>query len=399
MVFLLPRNRLFGVSVPKGACNVVQTDNRDANSFLLNFDNDPIMAGLLSGRGWGDVIQSAEDDADRRFIHMSAFDFNREKTVAKEMRRFGSWNAWLKWVHRIEAKRAALRALRPPPPLTHLDHLMGLRRDYVSEPHKYFKTPVDRDAELYKLEGEIRKQHGGRDTLEKILAFEQIEVLPQIHSVISRVKEQLQAANRCKKIIAGSRISHFLAQQWRIYTWRPTALSRIPDEAWEGYDHSEWYGAPPANRWEDEDYVPPPPPAPPAVPRVRCWHSTTPCWRCMASRADVKKVLGFTGCDNFDHMDRTQFELFLKLANDDVKNGTIRGISPAIHAKCSKPMDLSVLSRRTLKVVSGYLDRAVKVLEQPRSGSSFHYAGYGAFGDVHEEGEHVDDDEDSSDAE
>lgn len=375
------------------------------------------MAGLLSGRGWGDVIHSAEDDADRRFIHMSAFDFNREKTVAKEMRRFGSWNAWLMWVHRIEAKRAALRSARPPPPRTHLDHLVDLRRDYVTEPHKYFNTPVERDAELYKLEGEIRKQRGGREAIEKIIEFEQVKVLPEIKATIARVKAQIEAALRCKKLIAGSRISRSIAWRWRRMRrndhseWTPLglqALSRIPDEAWEGYDHSEWYGAAPSNRWEDEDYVPPPPPPPPpapsavpsAVPRVRCWHSSTPCWRCMATRDQLKKVLGFTGCDNIDHMDRTQFELFLKLANDDVKNGTIRGISPAIHAKCSKPMDLSVLSRRSLKVVAGYLDRAVKALEKPQP-VPFKYAGWGAFGDLHEEGEHVydDEDDDGSDAE
>jgi hypothetical protein len=119
----------------------------------------------------------------------------------------------------------------------------------------------------------------------------------------------------------------------------------------------------------------------------------------MATRDELKTVLAFSGCDNIDNMDREEFNLYLKRANDDEKNGTIRGMDPAIYAKCHKPMDLSVLNRRTLKVVAGYLDRAVKALEKPQP-VSWRFANYGAFGDVHEEGEHVDDSEDEiSDAE
>ena len=180
---------MFGVSALKGACNVVQTDNRDANNF-----------------NWYSEMMALEQCQDMIYVKMSDKDFNNEKNIAKNTRRFGSWNSWLTWVQRIESKRA----YTPPVQVSLLDNLISMREDYIGTPQQYFDSPVSRDAALYKLEEKIRKIPGGRIRLEKNLAIEHRKALPEIMEVINTVKRRIQAGKNCARIIAGVKIVKFV---------------------------------------------------------------------------------------------------------------------------------------------------------------------------------------------
>ena len=365
-MFLLPRNRLFGVSVPKGACNVVQTGNRDANTIIIQniITMDPILAGLLSGRGWGDVIQSAEDSADAVFLNMSEFDFQKEKTIAKETRRFGSWNGWLAWVQRIEYKRRTARIIAATACVpTKLDDLIELREDYTSQPHIYFATPIERDAELYKLDAQIRKQRGGTERLEKILAWEHRKALPLIHAAIRRVKSQVQALHNLPKVIAAARIANFVHERRRMF--KSMFPAGIPDEAW--VDYVPEFSNQKPTVWDDETFIPE------VVPKVLV-------------RTDEEKVRAYLNLRPCDSISPSTFALMLEHANADEKNGTIKGMHPTVYAKCFKPMSMRKLTPEIAGIAAGFMERGVAAVSAPET-ASWKYRDIGAYGDINEEDE------------
>jgi len=164
----------------------------------------------MSGRGWGNVIQEAEDMEDEKFVKMTEFEFQAEKTKAKDEKRFSSWNSWLEWARRIDGKRRIARI--PVVKKTQLDRLMALRNDYITEPNVYFAGPVQRDAELYRIDGQIRKLDGGRARVEKALEIERQQSLPEIHETIMRVHRQVAACHAVKRIIAGTIIAKFVVR-------------------------------------------------------------------------------------------------------------------------------------------------------------------------------------------
>jgi hypothetical protein len=375
-VFLLPRNRLFGVSVPKGACNVVQTGNRDANS-TTTITVDPILAGLLSGRGWGDVIQSFEDSADAVFINMTEFDYQREKTIAKNTRRFGSWNAWLAWVQRIDSKRRSLRIMAATTfAPTKLDDLIDLRRDYTTQSHIYFATPIERDAQLYKLDAQIRRERGGSERLDAVIACQNRKALPEILATIQRVKRQAAALRNLPKVIAAGRIAHFLSLRFRFPPVDHFAgvCGRRPGVVWDG---DGTYGPYQPTEWDvDLPYVPEP-----EVP----------------VRTDEEKVRAFLKLRPCDSISPSTFAVMLAFANADEKNGTVQGVSPAIYKKCCvKPMSSRIrkLSPAIAAGAAEVLERGIAAASEPEK-ASWKYRDVGIFGDTNEDdnGEDSDDDD------
>jgi len=275
----------------------------------------------MSGRGWGNVIQEAEDMEEEKFVKMTEFEFQAEKTRAKDEKRFSSWNSWLEWARRIDGKRRIARI--PAVKKTQLDRLMAVRNDYITEPNIYFAGPVQRDAELYRIDGQIRKLDGGRARVEKALEIERQQSLPEIHETIMRVHRQVAACHAVKRIIAGTIIAKFVVR----HKPKKVVLS------------------------------------------------------------DQQKVLKYLGCKNTDHMDKSTFELFLKYANDDEKNGTIKGMSPEVYERSSKPMDLSGIDSKTLNLISEYLESSIKDLEKVEPVPK-RFEHLGAFGKVNEEDSH-----------
>lgn len=184
---------------------VLQKGNRDAN--FMN--NDPILLGLKSGRCWGDVIFQADAIEERRLIHMSREAFEAEKQTLKNNKTFPNWAAWLEWAQRLEKLRAAARIPKPMPVVkvkTYLDNLLGLRRDYISDPQMHFSDRKEQTGALYKLEAEIRKE-GGSTRLDQILDMERKEAEPEIRAVIDRVKRQVAALRKCKQTLAAYKIT------------------------------------------------------------------------------------------------------------------------------------------------------------------------------------------------
>jgi hypothetical protein len=157
-------------------------------------------------------MQEAEEMEDEKFVKMTEFEFQAEKKVAKDEKRFGNWQSWLEWARRIEGKRRNARNVNPAVKRSELDSLMALREDYISQSSVYFAGPVERDAALYRIDGQIRKLPGGRERVERALEYERQESLPDIHAAILRLHKQVAACQTVKRMIAAARIANFIRQ-------------------------------------------------------------------------------------------------------------------------------------------------------------------------------------------
>lgn len=175
--------------------------------------DDDILAGLMSGLGWGDAMDMQEERDDAPYLAMSDAEFNEVKQIRKVKRHFKDWNDWLTWARRIEGKRRDAKRSKPVPPPREkefIDVLIGLRRDYKEHPYFYFKNAEEQSKELYKLEADIAKQPGGKWRLQMIYNEEAAAARPAIDALIERVKRGAVAVQAVKYILAANKIVKFM---------------------------------------------------------------------------------------------------------------------------------------------------------------------------------------------
>lgn len=182
-------------------------------SGALASSTDDILAGLMSGLGWGDAMDMQEEQDDKPYILMSDREFNEVKQIRKVKRHFKNWDDWLIWARRIEGKRRAAKSSKsvpPPRPKEFVDVLIGLRRDYKEHPYFYFKNVAEQEKELYKLEADICKQPGGKWRMQMIWDEEKAAARPAIDALIERVKRGAVAINAVKYMMAANKIVKFM---------------------------------------------------------------------------------------------------------------------------------------------------------------------------------------------
>jgi len=175
--------------------------------------DDDILAGLMSGLGWGDAMDMQEERDDAPYLAMSDAEFNEVKQIRKVKRHFKDWNDWLNWARRIEGKRRNAKRSKPVPVAREkefIDVLIGLRRDYKEHPYFYFKNAEEQSKELYKLETDITKQPGGKWRLQMIYNEEAAAARPAIDALIARVKRGAVAVQAVKYILAANKIVKFM---------------------------------------------------------------------------------------------------------------------------------------------------------------------------------------------
>lgn len=175
--------------------------------------DDDILAGLMSGLGWGDAMDMQEERDDAPYLAMSDAEFNEVKQIRKVKRHFKDWNDWLTWARRIEGKRRDAKRSKPVPVAREkefIDVLIGLRRDYKEHPYFYFKNAEEQAKELYKLEADITKQPGGKWRLQMIYNEEAAAARPAIDALIARVKRGAVAVQAVKYILAAKKIVKFM---------------------------------------------------------------------------------------------------------------------------------------------------------------------------------------------
>ena len=160
---------------------------------------------------WGDQVCYEEEAADEMFVSMSSEAFESEKQVAKRDRRFGSWDAWLVWARRIEVKRKIVRtSVRTILTVSPLSQLVAYRADCMRYPSQYCIDQESFDREIRAIEKDIHREAGGAFKLHLIHSAEAVVASPEIESTISRVKQQVVALHKCKKLIAATRINAFV---------------------------------------------------------------------------------------------------------------------------------------------------------------------------------------------
>jgi len=121
-----------------------------------------LLAELVNG--WGDSVQTTEEDEDAPFVAMPHAAFELAKKQARISKKFATWQLWLEWVQRLEAKRRFKhRVPAQAVVLSEAASLLRLRRDYMRFPELYFRNEAERDAEVITLSGEIAKAGGGAD--------------------------------------------------------------------------------------------------------------------------------------------------------------------------------------------------------------------------------------------
>ena len=160
---------------------------------------------------WGDQVCYEEEAADEMFVSMSSEAFEIEKQVAKRDRRFGSWDAWLVWARRIEVKRKIVRtSVRTILTVSPLSQLVAYRADCMRYPSQYCIDQESFDREIRAIEKDIHREAGGAFKLHLIHSAEAVVAGPEIESTIARVKQQVVALHKCKKLIAATRINAFV---------------------------------------------------------------------------------------------------------------------------------------------------------------------------------------------
>ena len=194
---------------------MTSTENNTSlwGSGAFGSSDDDILAGLMSGLGWGDAMDMQEERDDAPYLAMSDAEFNEVKQIRKVKRHFKDWNGWLTWARRIEGKRRSAKSAKPAVPQKEkefIDVLIGLRRDYKEHPYFYFKNAEEQAKELYKLEADITKQPGGKWRLQMIYNDEAAAARPAIDALIERVKRGAVAVQAVKYILAVNKIVKFM---------------------------------------------------------------------------------------------------------------------------------------------------------------------------------------------
>jgi hypothetical protein len=121
-------------------------------------------AAFNNHASWGDIVRYEEDAEDSVFVGMNRSEFEEEKRLAKNEKRFGTWDDWLIWVERVELKRQVALATPPPPP-TLLQQLLHLRSEYIRYPSMHFSCQKSMERELKVVEKNISSCVGGVDAL------------------------------------------------------------------------------------------------------------------------------------------------------------------------------------------------------------------------------------------
>ena len=194
---------------------MTSTENKTSlwASGAFGSSTDDILAGLMSGMGWGDAMDMEEEKGDKPYLTMSDAEFNEVKQIRKVNRHFKNWDDWLTWARRIEGKRRNAKNTKPVPPTREkefVDVLIGLRRDYKEHPYFYFKNAEEQSKELYKLEADICKQPGGKWRMQMIWDEEKAAARPAIDALIQRVKRGAVAVQAVKYMMAANKIVKFM---------------------------------------------------------------------------------------------------------------------------------------------------------------------------------------------
>ena len=193
---------------------MTSTENKTSlwASGAFGSSTDDILAGLMSGMGWGDAMDMEEESNDAPYLAMSEKEFNEVKQIRKVKRHFKNWEDWLIWARRIEGKRRTAKNTKPVSvkEKEFVDVLIGLRRDYKEQPHLYFKNAEEQSKELYKLEADIGKQPGGTWRLKMIYDEEAAAARPAIDALIERVKRGAVAVQAVKYMLAAQKITKFM---------------------------------------------------------------------------------------------------------------------------------------------------------------------------------------------
>jgi hypothetical protein len=167
---------------------MTSTENKTSlwASGAFGSSTDDILAGLMSGMGWGDAMDMEEEKGDKPYLN---------------------------WARRIEGKRRNAKNTKPVPPTREkefVDVLIGLRRDYKEHPYFYFKNAEEQSKELYKLEADICKQPGGKWRMQMIWDEEKAAARPAIDALIERVKRGAVAIQAVKYMMAANKIVKFM---------------------------------------------------------------------------------------------------------------------------------------------------------------------------------------------
>ena len=189
------------------------TITENNTSLWASGETDTILAGLMSGMGWGDAMDMQEERDDAPYLAMSDREFNEVKQIRKVKRHFKNWDDWLNWARRIEGKRRAAKSSKPVPPPRQkefVDVLIGLRKDYKEHPYFYFRNAEEQTKELYKLEADICKQPGGKWRMQMIWDEEAAAARPAIDALIERVKRGAVAIQAVKYMLAANKIVKFM---------------------------------------------------------------------------------------------------------------------------------------------------------------------------------------------
>jgi hypothetical protein len=194
---------------------MTSTENNTSlwGSGAFGSSTDDILAGLMSGLGWGDAMDMEEAREDAIYLGMSEKEFNEVKQIRKVKRHFKNWDDWLNWARRIEGKRRTAKNAKPILPQKEkefVDVLIGLRRDYKEHPYFYFKNAEEQSKELYKLEADICKQPGGKWRMQMIYDEEAAAARPAIDALIARVKRGAVAVQAVKYMLASNKIVKFM---------------------------------------------------------------------------------------------------------------------------------------------------------------------------------------------
>lgn len=167
---------------------------------------------------------AAADPEDERYSRMPQAEFEREKTAAKDDRRFGSWTAWRNWVERVDAlRRAPPTAAAPPEPAKPADALADLAPETLD-------VLVRLAAEALLRRTAYEASWGSQLELQQLEAEQRY-----VRMTPAEFEREKQAAKRDRRFGSWEDWRDWVERTDRRRRPAPAARQRTPLEAWLAY--------------------------------------------------------------------------------------------------------------------------------------------------------------------